>query len=687
MKRIIVLLLFLIIVPVYAQQGNAVFKDTEKDSIENIVRDTATVLRAEFPLASDIDTLIQDVIILNYAQYSTPEQYLIYQSDTTVAIQRCLDSVGTRIVYFGGQYTITDSIKRDLNSGEMDIVFAKDAKITSNFTAVTTDYYNPTGEIIFTNGKRLGISGGTLYGETSTSNGFQSILCIRDVNQIRLQNLTVRRGKYAGVRIVNALNFTADNCHMDSSHYANLYVSNTKQSNVSGGEYSYAGYDVTANPDTGYGITFTGRYVYPPGSSGNFNNENITVNGVKAYYNTRKGIDSHGGQNITFSDNKVKGFGSCGIYAVNEDGEGNYEKHVRNVIISNNIITQDSTWLEGLLGDRTTYYLTQGRTLLDSLYWWSAIQSGDYQGSTTSQMYPPGVFTIQGNVLDSMQARGSRAPLFIFVATTKLVGYPRYQIEAINVLNNTILYPNVSTDEFNGDQDAVIFFSPGTIPPKFVNVSGNNILRDTLQGTANNGIKLSFTNPGSWSLVETSDSLYNQVVNVNNNNIQGYFNYPLYISSNNIKQVTSNNTYNGKKLADMSDAYNGIKTIDLHAVAAGDSIVLVDSVSVSSSLAPDGGVSYKINIIANGDVDKGINEYNFLSYAQDVGGTPTFNTIQGSEIDWLGGYASTDRPTLTWRTNGSVGTLKLFDSNGDGYSKYNIIMTITSRNVPYWRTE
>jgi hypothetical protein len=635
-----------------------------------------------------VDTLTQNITILNYGQFSTPEQYLIYQSDTTVAIQRCGDSVGTRQILLTGQYTIRDSIKWDLAGGEMDIIFAKDAKITSADNVPSTDYYHPIGEIIIINGKRVGITGGELYGYTSATNVFQSVLCIRDIDIVTLKNLTVRRGKYAGTFIVNPHNLDVDNCFMDSSHYANLLIGNSKQSNISKGEYSYAGYDVVANPDTGYGISFIGRYVYPPGSSGNFNNENITVNSVKANYNSRKGVDAHGGQNITFTENKVKGFGSCGIYAVNEDGNTGYEKHVRNVIISNNTVTQDSLWLEGLLGNRTSLYLTTGRTVLDSLYWWNAIQVGDYQSSTTTQMYPSGTFTVQGNTLDSMNSRGARAPLSVFVAITKLVGYPRPQIDAINILNNTILYPNVTTDEFDGEQDAVIYFTNGTVPPRFVNVSGNNIFRDTLQSTANNGIKLAFTNPGSWNLVETNDSLFNQIVNVNNNNVYGYFNYPLFISSNNIKQVTSNNTYNGNRLADMDDAYNGVKKFTFHAVAAGDSITLVDSVKITASL--DGMTVYNIKITSSNDVDKGINVYNYIAYAKDtttVEGNPMATAATIMNESGIGGYTETDRPTLTWRTSGNVGTLKLFDSNSDGYSKYNIEMIITSRNVPYWRSE
>ncbi|HAV56600.1 MAG TPA: hypothetical protein DCX45_03560 [Acinetobacter junii] len=645
---------------ILASQGQA-----DSIGVSYLIGDSLVTIRAL------IDAIEQNVTVLQYGDWSTPEEYGYVSGDATVYLQKSIDSAGTRKVLWQQNYAISDSLKINMNAGEVDLILAKGAKITSTIVAPTTDYYNPVGEITFYNGKRLTISGsGEISGNMSTTNAFQSVIAIRDVSEVKIEDITVRGGKYAGVRVVNSDKLVVTKTTMDSCTYANLLISGSSETTVRDNNLSYAGYNLQTGADSGYGVSFMGRYTY---NSITRDNKNITIDGNTLIRNSRDGIDTHGGEDATISNNKINGFGYSGISCVNESGDTGFEKRVYNRIIAHNTITQDSLWLEEIIGDQSWYKTVQGRNPLDSSLYWQAILLGDYQESIGYPYESSGSWIVDGNILDTLNARGSRSPIFYFNASSEKTNP---QTASVDIINNVIMNPNVTTDLFSGEQDGVIYFTAGIVPPKFVTIQNNKIY-----GTGINGIKLSFTNPGADTLDHFADTLYAHITSLNNNHIYGTFTYPYYVSSNNIRQVTRGNTYNGRLIAEMNDAYDGTWVKLLKARYVGDSTTIIDSVEVDA----DGDlVSHIIKITTTSDVGKEIANYEFIAIASNTSSTPSFSIVSmGSSSPNTD--PATYKPTLIWRTTGNVGVLKLISANT--YTKHDIKVERTSRNVPYWRTD
>ena len=634
-------------------------------AVRSLIGDSLVTIRAL------IDAIEQNITVLQYGDWSTPEEYGYVSGDATVYLQKSVDSAGTRKVLWQQNYAISDSLKINMNAGEVDIILAKGAKVTSTVVAPTTDYYNPVGEITFYNGKRLSITGsGEISGNISTTNAFQNVIAIRDVSDVKIDGIAVRKGKYGGVRVVNPDKLIITKTTMDSCTYANLIISGSNETTIRDNNFSYAGYNLQTGADSGYGITLMGRYTY---NGITRDNKNITIDGNTLIRNSRDAIDTHGGEDATITHNKINGFGYSGISCVNESGESGYEKRVYNRIIAHNTLTQDSLWLEKIIGDQSYYKTAQGRNPLDSSLYWQAILLGDYQESVGYPYESSGSWIIDGNIMDTLNARGSRSPIFYFNASTEKT-CP--QTASVDIINNVVMNPNVTTDLFGGEQDGTIYFTSGIVPPKFVTIQNNKIY-----GTGTNGIKLSFTNPGTDTLDHFADTLYEHITSLNNNHIYGTFDYPYYISSNNIRQVTNGNTYNGRLVAEMEDAYDGTWVKLLKAKYTGDSTTLIDSVEVDV----DGDlVGHTINIKTTSDVGKEVCYYEFEAIASNTSSTPSFSIVAGSEYS-PNASPATYRPTLIWRTSGNVGVLKLISANT--YTKHNATIKRTSRNVPYWRTE
>ena len=399
-------------------------------------------------------------------------------NDDTDAFKLAINAAaGKTLMLTKPAYKITSKIIKDLGGNDINITSNINSKIYFTDTASAGNYYAPEGCIQFKNGS-IYIDGTAFQGTNAginPANNFLSVLQITDCSTVILKNLTVTNAIYGGIQIINCDKLSVENCSVQRCGYAGLLVRGTYQITVFGGSYSYCGY--TPYTD-GYGITISGRFPYPYGVGIVRDNANIFITGVTANYNYRKGIDIHGGIGAAVTSNKIKGFGFGGIYAVNEGGETGYEKVVKDVTITGNIIENDITWFNGL-----------GIT---------DIQHPIAVGSYGSVVDSGGTHIVEGNIIKNVNTLRLRSPVIAYLN------------QSGSALKSIVIKNNVMQD-FTSYYSGIMVLGEenNDVPPDTVDISDNKIT-----GTSTDGI---FISTGTDQAV-------------NNNNIRGTFTYPLSYS-------------------------------------------------------------------------------------------------------------------------------------------------------------
>jgi len=112
-------------------------------------------------------------------------------------------------------------------------------------------------------------------------------------------------------------------CALDDNRYGGLGLITSTDVLVEGGSFSHNG---TTPVEDGYGIALASSALGP--------SRGVTIRGVTADRNLRKGIDVHSGHHVVIEENTVRGFGMAGIYAVNEDAG----KDVADIVIADNVV-------------------------------------------------------------------------------------------------------------------------------------------------------------------------------------------------------------------------------------------------------------------------------------------------------------------------------------------------------------
>ena len=576
----------------------------------------------------------------------------------TVYLQKSIDSAGIRKVLWQKNYAVSDTIYVN-NFDSKEIIFTKGSKIISTAVSPGGSYYSPVADIVFKNGNKLTITGGEINGNESSTNVYQNGFLVQNINEVELENTTIRGGTYSSFRADNVDLLTVKNTTIDSGKYANYLISGTLQTNIIGGRSADAGYDttgtyaqlgITGSTVRGYNISFMGKY-------GGRSNQNVTIEGHVSERANRNLIDLHGSINSKIVTSTLRGFGHAAISGVNENGNEGYEKHNRNRIISNCIIIQDSFWLVNKIVG------------LDTSVWWSAIEFGDYSVGSPNLTNGSGAWNVNNVVFDSMDAPGSRANIFVWCAGVKDT---TPQMESVTLNNLSFINTRVTTDKFgtqsaDSTQDAVIYFTESNLPPKQININNINI-----GGEGTNGIKI---------LCYTVNDSLSTNVSINSVHVNGDITYPIYIHPS-LKQITRGNTYNGKPLADVNDGYVGEQSFSLYTSASADTIELF---TINPLFAADGHVSYKLLIEAQSDNVAGIDgTYRYAAMAGNQAEvTDSSITSMGASI--ISGNVETYRPTLYWKLSGTNRTLSIICPTA--YTRYNIRATITSRTLAFWRTE
>lgn len=362
--------------------------------------------------------------------FITPESYGAAGDGVTNdanAIYRAIYENPGKTILFSKHYRINSSINIDLSGNNLDIMFTDNAKISSNYviTSFPAQYYKLQGILRFSNGNSVIVRGLNLE-SYNTGLSYFSGLIIENANQVILDCVSSKYAGYVGISLHTIGNLLVQNCIADSNLYAGLMVVNSKHTTITGGSYSYNGSAPFLN---GYGLTIS--HQFGTGRS----NQDITIIGVQANYNFRKGIDFHGGIGANILANHVKGFTYAGIYAVGEGGyEVNHKADVRDVIVDGNIVEGDSAWVSSL--DFSGYAKSGNPPYGYSDINGRAIQVGIYKdGASPSPLEGLGSFKVTNNIIKNFTWYDNNTSIYRSdYAISCLAG----KVKTVEIYNNTI---------------------------------------------------------------------------------------------------------------------------------------------------------------------------------------------------------------------------------------------------------
>jgi hypothetical protein len=588
-----------------------------------------------------------------------PEQYGAVgdgTTDDTTAITNALTAaIGKRIVFTKAVYKVTAKIEIDLDGDSIDVVGYAGSTVYTTLITGGGDYQTQTGAINFYNGGNVYITGMKFLGTNDVAgvrivpglaqgdgNNFLSLLRISSCDNVTIENSIFTEGIYAGLLCYTVDKIALINSGFSYCNYAGAFIYHAGQSYIVGNNFSYNGISSYAY---GYGISLSHRF------GAEVDNEGIYLAGNKAYYNTRKGIDLHGGLAGKVIGNHVKGFATAGIGAVNEAGSDPdnpsvidplWAKRITDLTIAYNEIENDLTWLATLTND----YLNHIQV-----------------GSSGDTDFGGGAIKVIGNILRNCNASNQRGPIYVFVNTD---GTP---LDEVTIKDNTIIDAEVTTTTF-GDfstQDGVIYIVEGTVVPLFIDVSGNKI-----EGSSTNGIKI---------YCQNASVSQNNIVNVSNNDLYGTFAHPIFIDRD-LRQRTLNNAYNGDKLPDLVDAFNGTF---LSKLETGASSGFKDLLSINANGYTDGAMLFDIKIVAVGAASKRHVIYNYSALAKNDADVVAFSVYEDGGAIGVVGDALADPPALSWQGSGDTRTLRI--TCPADYTNYFISINFSGWRLQLWSIE
>ncbi len=580
--------------------------------------------------------------------------------DTNAITNAFRAAVGKEIQLTKDSYLISSKISIDLNGETLKINSNIKSKLISTANAVTNNYYIPEAVMEFKNGSKIVISGFDIDCQ-KTSSSFLNGIMVSGINDVAIENVNCKNAGYAGIRVLDANQLNVSNCNCTYNLYAGLLVHRTKHVTIFGGTYSYNG---KTPPVDGYGIAISHEYGVA------VDNEDVSIIGVAANYNLRKGIDVHGGVGVMIADCMVKGFVYGGIYAVNEGAnEANHLKHVADCIIHHNIVENDTAWFEGL---------TFGNTP-DS----HPVQFGSYNDLANIAVPSGGSWICESNIIKNCNVSQSgtnylKYPIQCFGGTAKIVLIKNNIIEDANCENGILI--GSGNDSSN--------------QPEMVEVTGNNITNVTAQRiiliNAGSKVRVGANPMLGCTATSLSDSAAiaifpygtNAVINyvdIDGGQMQGNFNYGIKLNSisqfANVKGLdligtisnpisidtditfkTSKNTFN--KIALPEYDMVGVGKLE-YSLAAGDVAPnIIDIATIDVSIYNDDAISFNIEIhaVRYSCTQNGI--FKFIATAGRVSdGTLIFNVDKDEFKTSLNSYADIE-PTLSWVGSGSSRILR-----------------------------
>src|SRR3990167_579879 len=166
-----------------AQVADSLSKFWDSTKVANTIKDSIAYIQ-------------ESVTILQYGDWSTPEEYGYISGDATVYLQKSIDSAGIRKVLWQKNYAVSDTIYVN-NFDSKEIIFTKGSKIISTAVSPGGSYYSPVADIVFKNGNKLTITGGEINGNESSTNVYQNGFLVQNINEVELENTTIRGGTYS----------------------------------------------------------------------------------------------------------------------------------------------------------------------------------------------------------------------------------------------------------------------------------------------------------------------------------------------------------------------------------------------------------------------------------------------------------------------------------------------------------
>lgn len=511
--------------------------------------------------------------------YITPEEYGATGdgiADDTYYLRDAMEAGKGREVILRGIYKVTSRLDIDLENERTTITGSKDSRIVSAITPYDDpDYYHDSvGVIQFRNASDLIINGLEIESNNSGSvtqndNGLSIVNCL----YVDMRNTRTRYAGYNGVYARGIEMFSATDCISDSNLYGGLLLREVYQVNINGGSYSYNGsYGTVTGIDhylAGYGIAlgtkwygiahFAGAYEETEGIL------NVTITGVKLWYNNRSALSGHGGSSTIIKGNHFKGWTAQGYAPLNYTGEDGGESWDRNIIITSNVFENDSLWIHGKIfqgyTDRgeyasgTTYYANEAvyygfttyRALRTTVGDQPDISPSDWEVCVTTvytknvsigeyqpdEEYEAGGFIVSNNIFYKCNAPKSHSiiegvlwradPDYDVAPYLNATNDWRGHVSAMTITGNQII------DSYGAIYGAIyIGGDEGAVDnPDVLTISDNIII-----GRGENALAV----------------LCGNGINITNNQIFGIWNNPLTVT---VPHRRWGNKYNGQDLSDM----------------------------------------------------------------------------------------------------------------------------------------
>jgi hypothetical protein len=230
---------------------------------------------------------------------------------------------GATVFFPDGAYRVTRPIEVDLaGGGRLAITCGPSAGVVSELAEPDGDEEVGVFTIRGAGGGAVSVDGLAIYHHGGGRGQVDGLLVSR-VGWAALSRVLVTGASRWGVALDQVAGGRVASSEMDDNRYGGLGLIASTDILVDGGSFSRNGTTAVAD---GYGVALASNAIGP--------SRGVTIRGVTADGNLRKGLDVHSGHDVVIEGSTVRGFGLAGIYAVNEDAG----KDVADIVIRDNFV-------------------------------------------------------------------------------------------------------------------------------------------------------------------------------------------------------------------------------------------------------------------------------------------------------------------------------------------------------------
>jgi hypothetical protein len=233
------------------------------------------------------------------------------------ALQAGVDSASS-VFLPDGVYRVTRPIVVELGGGVLDLSCGASAGVIGDLTEPAQE----AGIFTIDGPGTARIDGLAVYGHAEARGLIDGIL-VSQADRAELSRVLVTGASRWGVALDRVAGGAITSSTLDDNRYGGLGLITASDILVDGGSFSLNG---TTFIEDGYGVALASSAFGP--------SRRVTIRGVTADGNLRKGLDVHSGHDVVIEQSSVRGFGLSGIYAVNEDAG----KDVADIVIRDNVV-------------------------------------------------------------------------------------------------------------------------------------------------------------------------------------------------------------------------------------------------------------------------------------------------------------------------------------------------------------